>query len=580
MSSRFYIFILATLLFCGAVVAQDPPSPVSSPTPFAADKNGTTPDKVNPIPPIAPDYRSTDRSLPELTRVGVDLADQKTLMLSEAILMALENNNDIEVSRKNVLIAELDLKAARGVYEPRFTGQTYYDRSTVPNVSIFSSNQTTTQGTLLGNATLSSYLPNFGTQVAASFNNQRLTTDNPISILSPQLNASLGFSVTQPLFRGRAIDPQRRTIEIAKRNLSLTDSQFRQRSIDIVVAVEKAYWDLAYTLRNLQVQRDAVRDAKEQLEHNRRLVDEGQLAPIDVIAAETQVANYESAVYDALNLVNVAENALKNLISPNRREELWSKAIMPVENVDLDVPRTTIELATDAAIANRPELELNKIQKDINDVDRRYYNSLRKPQIDLIASYNSAGIGGSQNPNFNPTFPTACSQNPTSPACQQQMANLALLTGNPYRGIFRNLYPTYRVGIQFTLPLFGDRTSRAQYGKSLVEGDRLDTQRRALEQTIQVDVRNALQAMRTAESRLRFASISRENSEKQYESERRKLDAGQSDVYRVLDRQTALTAARSNELRAQTELNKTIADLQRATGNSLKANNIAPVVKK
>jgi len=93
-------------------------------------------------------------------------------------------------------------------------------------------------------------------------------------------------------------------------------------------------------------------------------------------------------------------------------------------------------------------------------------------------------------------------------------------------------------------------------------------------------VRNALQFVRTAEARLRSASISRENSEKQYESEQRKLDSGQSDIYRVLERQTALTTARSNELRAQTELNKSIADLQRATGNSLKANNVEPVLKK
>ena len=87
-------------------------------------------------------------------------------------------------------------------------------------------------------------------------------------------------------------------------------------------------------------------------------------------------------------------------------------------------------------------------------------------------------------------------------------------------------------------------------------------------------MRNALQALRTAEARLRAAAIARENSVKQYDSEQRKLDAGQSDVYKVLERQTALTNARSSELRAQTELNKAIADLQRATGSSLKANNV------
>ena len=137
-----------------------------------------------------------------------------------------------------------------------------------------------------------------------------------------------------------------------------------------------------------------------------------------------------------------------------------------------------------------------------------------------------------------------------------------------------------RFGINFNLPLFGDKTAEAQLGRAKVEAERLETQREQLEQAIQVDVRNALQAIRTGEARLRFAAVARENSVKQYESEQRKLDEGQSDIYKVLERQTALTVARSNELRARTELNKAIADLERATGNSLKAKNIVPRLKK
>jgi Outer membrane protein len=407
-----------------------------------------------------------------------------------------------------------------------------------------------------------------------------LTTDNPISILSPQLNSSLGFSITQPLFRGRSIDQPRRVIEIAKRNIDITDTQFRQRSIETIAAVERSYWDLTYALRNLQVQRDGVRDAKQQLEHNRRLVEEGQLAPIDIVASETQVATYEQAVYDALNVVNIAENLLKNLISPNRNATLWTEAIVPVDSVEVAVPTTSLDDALNLALNNRAEMEINKFQKDINSVDQRFYKNQTQPQIDLIASYNSAGIGGSQNPDFNPTFPTACSTDPTSPACQQQQANLALLTGNPFRGIFANRYPTYRVGVQFNLPLFGDKTARANLGKARVEGERIDVQRESLEQVIQAEVRNAIQSIRTAEARLRTASVARENTLKQYESEQRKLDEGQSDVYRVLERQTALTAARSNELRARTDLNKAITELQRATGNTLTANNVTPVLKK
>jgi HAE1 family hydrophobic/amphiphilic exporter-1 len=585
-------FLFALILFCssiGAASAQTAtptptpePTPLTAPTPIVDDKQEVPPEKLQGVPAIAPNYSSEDRSLPDLGRVGVDMTDQRSLTLTDAITLALENNKDIEVTRKNVKIAEYDLLAARGVYEPRFTGQTYYERSTVPNVSIFSSNQTTTQSSLVGNAGLTAYVPKFGTILRGDFNNTQLTTNNPISILSPQTNSNFTFSLTQPLFRGRKFDQNRRTIEIAKRNLSLTDVQFRQRSIDIIASVQRAYWDLTYALRNLQVQRDAVRDAKDQLAHNRRLVEEGQLAPIDIVAAETQVANFEQAVYDALNVVTQNENTLKNLIAPNRTNALWSESVTPVDPVDLDAPSTTLTEALGAALQNRPELEINQAQKDINAIDQRLYRELKKPQIDLVASYSSAGIGGSQNPNFSSPFLRPCEPNDTACQLQQQQQQAAtqnLLnsiggSASSVTDIFSNKYPTFRVGVQFNLPLFGDKTARAQLGRSLVEGERLDVQREQIEQNIQVDVRNALQTLRTAEARLRAAAIARENSVKQYESEQRKLDNGQSDIYRVLERQTALTAARSAELRSQTELNKAISDLQRATGNSLKANNV------
>lgn len=589
---RSYTLFLAAFFICAAnVVAQVPtptPTPVPAATPAVKDKQNVEPERLQGVPAIAPNYRSDDKSLPDLGRVGVDMTDQQTLTLAEAITKALENNKDIEVTRKNVQIAEYDLKAARGYYEPRFSGQTSYERSTVPNVSIFSTNKKTTQGSFVGNAGLQAPLRRFGTVLSANLNNQRLTTNNPISILSPQYNTSFTVGLTQPLFRGRRFDQPRRAIEIAKRNLSLTDIQFRQRTIETIATVQRAYWDLTYALRNLQVQRDGVKDAKDQLEHNKRLVQEGQLAPIDIVAAETQVANFEQSVYDALNAVGIAENNLKNLIAGNRSDGIWGRSLTPVDSVDLAPPVTTLSMAIDAAMQNRPELEINQAQKDINALDQKYYKDLKKPQIDLVASYSTSGVGGSQNPNFSSPFSLNCDPNLQTPteyqACllrqQQQQANLEALTGNPYSGLFANRYPTFKVGVQFNLPLFGDKTSQAQYGRSLVEGERLDVQRQQLEQNIQVDVRNALQSLRTAEARLRSAAISRENSAKQYESEQRKLDNGQSDIYKVLERQTALTTARSNELRAQTELNKAIADLQRATGNSLKANNIQAILRK
>ena len=596
-------------LSVGGISAQTitpTPTPTVSPTPVADDSQKVAPENLQGVPTIAPDYQNNDLSLPDLGRVGVDMLDQRALTLREAIALALENNKDIEVTRQNVRIAEFDLTGARGFYEPKFTGQSYYERSTQPVFSFFGGgpNGSLTTSGLVTNAGLQGGIEKTGGTFNFTASQSRATTNSLFSLVDPTFTNTLGASFTQPLLRGRRFDQNRRIIEIDKRNLSLTDTQFRQRTIDVIANVQRAYWDLTYAFRNLQVQRDSVKDAKDQLDHNARLVKEGQLAPIDIVAAETQVANFEQAVYDALNTVTIAENTLKNLVSPNKNDRIWNQSVTPVDPVDNDAPRTTLPEALDAALANRPELEINQTQKDINQIDQRFYREQNKPQVDLIASYSLTGAAG----NLSTGTVNPFSSNTTTPTLNQLIGNVNAITTQNYPNLpqitpiqtttqnlpsnltggfgssLTNLlafrYPTYRVGVQFNLPFFGNKTNKAQLGRSLVEGERLQTQREQIEQNIQVDVRNALQTLRTAESRLRVSSIARENSEKLYSSEQRKLDAGQSDVYKVLDRQTALAGARSNELRAQTELNKAIADLQRATGNSLKANNIEARLRK
>lgn len=616
MSKQLYLAFLFTLFIKIGVLAQTPtptptvtPTPVPSATPVVDDSQATKPENLSGVPAIAPNYQSNDRDLPELGRVGVDMMTQKPLTLRETISMALENNKDIEVTRKNVRIAEFDLQAARGIYEPRLVGETYYQRTKAPVFSFFGGGPdgTLTQSDIVGNLGLETSIRQTGGRFTVQSNNGRNTTNNLFSLVNPTYTSSLGFTFSQPILRGRSFDQNRRTIEIAKRNLTLTDTQFRQSTIETITVVQRAYWDLAYALRNLQVQRDSVRDAKQQLEHNRRLVQEGQLAQIDIVAAETQVANFEQAVYEALNGVTQAENVLKNLIVKDKNDGLWSASVVPVDPVDLSAPTTTLPEALDVALQNRPELELNQTQKDINAIDQKFFREQNKPQIDLVANYTLTGAAGALNPNaVNPigridttaTFNTVIDRVnlvsaqtnpnlppltplPPSPAVNQTLPdNLLGGAGQAVGNLLANRFPTFRVGVQVNLPVFGNKTAKAQLGKSLVEGERLQTQREQIEQQIQVDVRNALQSLRTAEARLRSAAIARENSEKQYASEQRKLDAGQTDIYKVLERQTALTVARSNELRAQTELNKAIADLQRATGNSLKANNVEARLRK
>jgi HAE1 family hydrophobic/amphiphilic exporter-1 len=541
------------------------------------------------VPPVAPEYRAPQAPLPELARVGVELDKQQPLSLREALSLALDNNKDIEVARHNVKIAEFDLLGARGVYDPRLSTASYYERIKTPVSNFLSggSNGIITTDDYTATARLEGETPKFGGSYRFDFSSIRQSTNNQFTGLTPNYPTALTFNYTQPLVRGLTFDANRRQIEIAKKNLSLTDSQFRQRAIETITNVQRAYWDLVFSLRNLQIQRDAVRDARSQLEHNKRLVNQGALAPIDVVAAEAQVARFEESVFEALEGVSRAENALKGLIAENKHAEIWSRALIPTDAVELAPARVSLPEAMKIAVENRPELQQSTVAREINEIDQRFFRDQTKPAVDLVGSYGVVGLaGGVSNNAINPFSSTAEIRDRVNelsviqglpplpePPPQTFPATLIGGYGQSLRNLFGNQYNNFRVGVQISLPL-RNRTAEAQLGRSLVEGQRIATQREQLEQVIQVQVRDALQSLQSAQARLRAAGVARQANEKQYESEKRRLDAGQSTVFLVLERQTTFTVARGDELRAQTELNKATAELQRAMGNALTANSV------
>ena len=547
------------------------------------------------VPSIAPDYRGQQKPLPELGRVGIDMTRQHPLSLLEALSLALENNKDIEVSRENVRIAEFDLLGAHGAYDPKINTSAFYERIKTPISSFLSGGQNgaITQSDYTATARLEGLTPKFGGSYHFDFSSVRLTTNNSFAALNPQYPSAVTFSYTQPLVRGLRFDSARRQIEIGKKNLSLTDAQFRQRTIETITNVQRAYWDLVFALRSLQVQRDAVSVAQTQLEHNKRLVKEGQLAPIDLVASESQITTYEQGVFTALEDVTRFENTLKNLIAKDHVASIWADAIVPTDSVDLSVPEVSLPDALRTAIENRPELQQSEVLHQINEIDQRFYKDQTKPAIDLVGTYGLTGLAGSvASSGVNPF--TASSQLvrdrvdllsalaglpplPVNPPTTFS-PNLLGSYGQSIENLLANRYNNFKVGVQINFPL-RNRTAEAQLGRSLVEGERIATQREQLQQNIQVEVRNALQAVRSAETRLRAAIATRELNEQQFSSEQRKLDAGQSTVFLVLERQTALTTAKGLELKAQTDLNKAIADLQKATGNSLSVNSIVVRVR-
>lgn len=560
-----------------------PPSPTQS-----VGTSGIAPAVLpDDPPPVAPNFEAPARPLPSAERIGVDLLNQMPMTLEEAVTLALQNNNDIDTSKINVQIAEFNLRGAQGVYDPLLITESYFERRTTPTASTISGavGGSVTQQQFFGTAGVSGFSPVAGGSYTAGFNSTRTNSTNQNATLNPQFPTDLTIEYVQPLWRGLRFDNNRRNIEIAKRNLSLTDAQFRQRAIEVIAQVEQSYWDLVFALRNLQVQIDAVKQARQQLESNQRLVAKGVLAPIDIIAATTQITTFEQSVYTAQEDVTRAENTLKTLMLPDRASEIWSRPITPVSEVSLDPPRIALETAVAEALSSRPEITQLNTQTEINRIDQRYYRDQRKPQIDLVGSYTAAGLAGTEQVRTGGTTPSALTTRVNDLSAlaglpQLPPSNTATVPANLVGGYFNSLgnlfaqdFPTYRVGVRIGLP-WGNRVAAANLGRTLAEGTQLQNSRAQTEQIIEAEVRNSLQALRSAEARLASALATRQSAEQLYASEQRQFRSGTTTFYLVLQRQTELLTARGRELQAQTDLNKSISEFQRATGTTLTANNV------
>ncbi len=529
------------------------------------------------------------RPAPE-RRVGVQSSNRITLTMRDAVMMALENNRDIEIERLSARMNEFDLRAAKGVYDPALTAGVFYDRRAMPVASILAGGEDGRLNTtdFAGTARITQRLPWQGGSAQVFFDQSRATSQNLFNSLNPQFTTSLSFEFTQPLFRNRRIDEPRRQIKIAKRRLDLSDSQFRQRAIEIVARVERAYWDLVFAIRDEEIKRESVELAREQLEHNQRLVEQGALAPVDVVSARVEVERRTDEAEAAIETIQRAENALKALTLAPGNSEMWSAALAPVEKPALESSALMpFDDALKVALKNRPEMEQFRLRGELNYIDVDYFRDQTKPSIDLIASYGTFGLAGKERKDLNPI---SASQEKLLARVNQlsQAAGLPVLPplpisatpekfiggyGQSLGNLFRNEYRAWRVGVNIELS-FGNRTAKAQLGRALVEGKQIDAQRQRAEQMIEVEVRNALQAVETARRRVEAAMNSRVNAELQHTSERRKFDAGQSTNYFVLDRQNALSAARGRELKALTDYNKAVGELQHALSTTLANNNV------
>jgi HAE1 family hydrophobic/amphiphilic exporter-1 len=560
--------MVAAIAFVAAIsfgaLAQTPsPTPVIAPTPQpspAAPVPEATPpnfpdNQPQPIPPM-----------PDLTRVGVISSNSVALSMNDAIRRALQNNNDIEVSRDEVRVAEQRLKALYGLYDPIFSVTPAIDQRITPVTSIFAgggASGTVKNTSLTVSPSLSKFFEKGGGNYEVQFNNSRVSTNATNSTLNPFYSSNLTLSYTQPLLRNRAIDSNRHSIRVQKKVLSQTDSDFRQRTIEIIAQAQAAYWNLVFALRNQSNQIDSLNLARQNLRNIDAQIAAGAKAPLDRAQVLTDIATREGALYQATQSVSAAENTLKQLMLKDPTSPEWSAQLTPTDSPVLDFSPVDLTGALQEAHRNRPELARLNFQKEINSLDLDFFRNQAKPQIDLTGAVISSGLAGMNSLPPCPPVPTA--------ACVNQKYIGAY--GQDIANMFKFSTREINVGVTISFPL-RNRAAKANIAGAEIQREQLNASYRSQDQVIESDVRNAAQAVDTAQKRIVAARLARESAEQQLAGEQKLYEVGRSTTFLLLQRQTELTTARTNELQAETDYSKALADLQRATAATLRVNNV------
>jgi outer membrane protein len=546
------IFVLAMSL---AALAQTPsPTPLNLATPTVSPTPSTLPIQDPNFPDIKPQPLPP---MPDLRRVGIIPSNVLSLSLNDTIRRALQNNNDIETARDDVRIAEQRLRGLYGFYDPVFAITPTIDQRITPVTSIFQGGGTTgsvKNTTLTFSPSLTRSFEKGGGFYQLQFNNGRTATNATNSTLNPFYSSNLTLLYTQPLLRDRKIDSNRHAILVQKKVLSQTDSDFRQRTIAIIAQAQAAYWNLVFALRNQQNQTDSLNLARQNLQNIEAQISAGAKAPLDRAQVLTDIANREGALYQATQSVTNAENSLKQLMLKDPTSADWSAQVVPTDTPSLDLSPIDLTAALDEAHKNRPELARLNFQKEINTIDLRYYRNQAKPQIDLTGALVTSGLAGAAaTATTNPTYIGGYGQD---------IANL-----------FKFKNREINVGVAISLPL-RNRAAKANVAATEIQKEQLEASYRSQDQAIEMDVRNAAQSVDTAQKRVVAARLARESAEQQLAGEQKLYDVGRSTTFLLLQRQTELTSARTNEIQAETDYSKALADLQRATSSTLRINNV------
>jgi len=564
------VAIASAALPYGAAAQQATPSPppllpVEAPLPSAARIPTPEPSPVEPsaLPEVAKGYNAPQTRPTAANIVGVMQQPFVGLSLDDAIGMSLLKNPDLAIAASNTRIAVYQVREAKGAYDVNFQVEPSYKRVTTPALNTFFSGGQNTFTPIIQNYQQLAVGVQGQTSTGATYNvniAQEKVNDNTfVNSYNPYYFTNLNVSLTQPLLKGTYSEAHHQ-IDLSVVNTAFTSAQTLGTVSTTISTVEDAYWDLVAAWRNVAIQEDALHQSILQQQSNVRQATRGYAAPIDAVESSTQVATYQGNVFSALQNVSELQNQLKSLILADPGDPIWRANLIPTTPV-LELPATPeLEPLLEAARKNRPEVAQAAATQHEADVNMKYSKNQLKPQVNLQLNYEGNGFAGNPLPPLGGIFGTA-----TPPP----------YTVGKYGKAYGNIgqFPTYQAGVVITQPI-GNNTARGAYAAALEQERiaKLDTLN--VDQRIEFEARDALQAYQASLARLYSARQAREAAQAVYASELRKFQRGASTTFLVNQRQITLVQNEGTELQAQADLNKAVVELQRVDGSILTLNNV------
>jgi outer membrane protein TolC len=541
-------------------------------------------------------------------RVEQIIQDGKLMLsLEDAISLALENNLDISVQRFGPWIADtgvLRAKAGQGTaaqsFDPVVTAFYLASNRNTPVSNPFLAGTGTAGLSAFNSHTTQAnfaYSQGFvtGTSAQVTFNNTRSSSSSPAELFNPSVTTSLTFSFQQPLLDGFGFTPNRRFLRIARNNKRIADLLFQDQVINTVSAVQQLYWDLVFAREDVKVKQRSVELAQRLYNDNKRQVEIGTLAPIEVVRAEAEVARTNQDLIVSQTFLLQQQTLIKNAITKNSMDPAVLNAeVVPTDSITKPAAQPVMPLqdAVTEAWEKRPDVRQQRIDLENRKITTRASRNALLPSLTLGGQFGGTGLAG----NTRTTTSTAAgfAANTASPLVDAS-GNIVLVGGQPVfagRQLFTTTtafgqagfadafgiakdfaFPNYALTLNLNIPI-RNRAAQADNAQAQLEERQSETRLRQLQNGIVVQVRNSQIALEQNQARVDAAIKSRELQERTLDAEQKKYQLGASSIFLVIQAQRDLAQAQSAEVRALADLIKARVEFERTLGRTLDTNRI------